>query len=89
MIEIILTIIGSVMTILLAVIGFFLKDAFKLLRSVQESVNNLVSTIATIKEWMRSSEHMDSTVGERLKVHGERLDCHEKQLTRLETILKQ
>lgn len=82
-VQIVLSIIGAVIMLLLAVVGFFLKDVISELRKLQETTIKLNTIIAVVQEQIRNQKEDNNFVERTLNHHSERIDCHEKDITKL------
>lgn len=82
-VQIVLSIIGAVIMLLLAVVGYFLKDVISELRKLQETTIKLNTIIAVVQEQIKAQKDDNSTVERRLNNHSERIDCHERDITKI------
>lgn len=82
-VQIVLSIIGAVIMLLLAVVGYFLKDVISELRKLQETTIKLNTIIAVVQEQIRNQKDDNNLVERRLNNHSERIDCHDKEITML------
>lgn len=71
------------MMLLLGVIGYFLKDVIGALKKLQESTMSLNMIIAVVQEQIKAQKDDNSTVERRLNNHSERIDCHERDITKI------
>lgn len=81
-----------IITILIAIVGFFLTQQFRLLKTVAETVNNLKTIVEVIKsrqlgdgEFCRLKHHV---IDKRLQEHGKRLDEDEVEIARIQERIK-
>lgn len=81
---IIFSIIGAVISILLAAIGYFLKEFKKSVDNVCVSVNKLEITAATYSEKFATNDKTNEITMKRLNCHSEKINDHEKRLIKLE-----
>ena len=87
-----LVVASGVIGILLVVVGFFLAQQFKVIKTLQNTVNSLASVVEVIKNkqsWEGKSCNLKhQVVDKRLDAHATRLDANENRITRLETKLE-
>ena len=81
---IIFSIIGAAISILLAAIGYFLKEFKKSVDNVCESVNKLEITAATYSEKFATNDKTNEITMNRLNCHSDKINDHEKRLIKLE-----
>lgn len=81
---IIFSIIGAAISILLAAIGYFLKEFKKSVDNVCISVNKLEITAATYSEKFATNDKTNEITMKRLNCHSEKIEDHEKRLIKLE-----
>lgn len=81
---IIFSIIGAAISILLAAIGYFLKEFKKSVDNVCVSVNKLEITAATYSEKFATNDKTNEITMKRLNCHSEKIEDHEKRLIKLE-----
>ena len=79
-----------VIGILLTIVGFFMAQQFKVIKTLQTTVNDLSQVVKVIKSkqvWDgESCAAKHSVIDKRLDTHGDRLDAQENRITRLETL---
>jgi beta-lactamase regulating signal transducer with metallopeptidase domain len=73
---------GSVITLLLTVVAYFLNKQIKVQESLTKAVNSL-TTAVTVLESQQAERH--PVIERRLNDHARRLDAHDRQITRIET----
>jgi hypothetical protein len=86
--ELVMTIIfgffGAVLSILLAVIGYFLSEFKKSVDNMSSSVNKLEVTAATYSEKFAANDEKNEVITTRLNCHSDKINDHEKRLIKLE-----
>ena len=86
--ELVMTIIfgffGAVLSVLLAVIGYFLSEFKKSVDNMSSSVNKLEVTAATYSEKFATNDKTNEITMNRLNCHSEKIEDHEKRLIKLE-----
>ncbi|MDH5524538.1 MAG: hypothetical protein OEY01_11180 [Desulfobulbaceae bacterium] len=89
---VIITSMGSLMSILLFIIGYFLKMQITVIEELTVSVNILSRTVAVLENKTENSmlncDIKHNTIDSRLKRHGERLDVNEKEIAILKEKVK-
>lgn len=81
---------GAMISMLLVIVGFFMAQQFKVIKTLQGTVNELAEVVAVIKNkqtWDREScifKH--KAIDKKLEDHDKRLDKNENRITRLETL---
>lgn len=79
-----------VIGILLTIVGFFMAQQFKVIKTLQDTVNELAEVVAVIKNkqtWDgESCIFKHKAIDKKLEDHDKRLDKNENRITRLETL---
>lgn len=73
---------GGIITLLLAVVAYFLKKQISVSEILTTAVNNLTTAVKLIEQ--QQSER-DPRTERRLNEHAGRLDEHDRRITRVET----
>jgi len=90
--DILMTIGGSIITLLLIIVGFFLRQHINVVRELITSVDNLSRLVAILENNAKNStlscnqKHM--IIDKRLTKHGERIDEIDKDIARIQENLK-
>lgn len=83
---------SSIIGLLLLIIGFFLAQQFKVLRTVTETVNNLKTIVEVIKSRQLGDSEFcglkHKAIDEKFKDHDKRLDADEKDIAVLQEKVK-
>ena len=82
--NLILSLAGALILLLLAIIGYFLKQQITASQALTDAVNSLTTTVQVMQA---RQEDQHPVIESRLTSHGKRLDCHDKQITVIETKL--
>lgn len=73
---------GILISILLGVVAFFLKEQIAIQKTLTKAVNNL-TTAVTVLESQNKDRH--PVIERRLNEHAKRLDAHDNRITKMET----
>jgi beta-lactamase regulating signal transducer with metallopeptidase domain len=80
--KLILWLAGSVITLLLLIVSYFLSKQIKVQESLTKAVNSL-TTAVTVLESQQAERH--PVIQRRLNIHGQRLDKLDNRITKIET----
>jgi beta-lactamase regulating signal transducer with metallopeptidase domain len=80
--KLILWLAGSVITLLLLIVSYFLSKQIKVQESLTKAVNSL-TTAVTVLESQQAERH--PVIECRLNTHGQRLDKLDNRITKIET----
>lgn len=75
-------IIGTVLSVLLSVVAFFLKKQIEIQETLTKAVNNLTTAVTVLENQNRDRHPI---IERRLNEHSQRLDIYENRLTKIET----
>ena len=92
LLKILVPLIGGIISILLVVVGFFLRQHINVVRELIKSVDTLSKVVAVLenngKNATLNSNQRHFTIDVRLKTHGEHLDAIDIEIAKIKTVLK-
>ena len=86
--QFVLSMSGAIISLLLLILGFFIRLQIIATKSLTNSVNSLVTSVEVLKTQQDNNDRgcitKHAVVDRRLDSHSEKINDHEKRLTRLE-----
>ena len=76
---------GAVISLLLAVVAYFLRKQIEVSETLAIAVNNLTTTVKLIE---KEQSERDPRTEKRLNEHSDRLNKHDERLAQIETTCK-
>lgn len=91
-IEVLISIVGAVISLLLIIVGFFLKQHIGVVKELTKSVNILAKLVAVLennhKNMIMGCNSKHFVIDTRLTKHGERLDSVDVEIAKIKERIK-